>query len=83
MYVYTMLAFNFWDETYWNGDISWTDNGERTCQTILSCFMTTMSFGIRSGGGISELIKQMSYQEGNKERYFARLVYDLTWFLVV
>jgi len=45
--------------------------------------MTTMSYGIRCGGGISELIKQMSFMDGNKERYFFRMIYDLTWFLFI
>merc|ERR1712227_446029 len=42
-----------------------------------------MSYGIRSGGGISELIKQMSYANGNKNRYYWRMIYDLTWFLFI
>lgn len=44
---FATTAFTYSDDTYYNGG--------RLCVNKLHCFATTMSFGLRNGGGIGEV----------------------------
>jgi hypothetical protein len=46
----------------------------------LECFITVLSYGLRAGGGIGELLT-VPITEG--ESYAARIVLDLSFFLIV
>ncbi|KAK4321538.1 hypothetical protein Pmani_007659 [Petrolisthes manimaculis] len=56
------------------------DAKELACSTLLMCIVTTVNHGLRSGGGIGDILRAPS----NKENLFAaRVVYDLLFFFVV
>ncbi|KAI9352504.1 hypothetical protein DFJ73DRAFT_829932 [Zopfochytrium polystomum] len=57
-------------------------NGEEGlyCDSLLQCFITVLSYGLRAGGGIGELLT-VPVPDG--ESYAARIVLDLSFFLVV
>ncbi|KAK3865118.1 hypothetical protein Pcinc_029236 [Petrolisthes cinctipes] len=56
------------------------DAKELACSTLLMCIVTTLNHGLRSGGGIGDILRAPS----NKENLFAaRVVYDLLFFFVV
>lgn len=50
------------------------------CDTLLSCFLTVLSHGVRAGGGVGDLLKVHNDAE---ESYTARLLLELSFFLIV
>nr|AAC61691.1 inositol 1,4,5-trisphosphate receptor [Panulirus argus] len=56
------------------------DAKEEACSTLLMCIVTSLNHGLRSGGGIGDILRAPS----NKENLFAaRVIYDLLFFFVV
>uniref|UniRef100_A0A8C4IQV4 Inositol 1,4,5-trisphosphate receptor n=1 Tax=Dicentrarchus labrax TaxID=13489 RepID=A0A8C4IQV4_DICLA len=54
-------------------------NMERTCDSLLMCIVTVLSHGLRSGGGVGDVLRKPS-----KEPLFAaRVIYDLLFFFMV
>ena len=57
--------------------------GDSVCMSLLHCFLSTVNYGIRMGGGMGEFLPPQTYAPENKQAYFIRLVYDLTFFLFI
>lgn len=36
------------------------DNKEHTCETLLMCIVTVLSHGLRSGGGVGDVLRKPS-----------------------
>lgn len=81
IYIYSILGFFFVDDAYYNGDINGT--GERQCESMLQCYLTTLNWGLRNGGGIGDTLNVESYASDNKGRYYFRLIFDLSFFLII
>lgn len=50
------------------------------CESLWDCFLSTLNHGIRSGGGLGDVLKKL---EKGKNDYWARYVFDLSFFIVV
>ena len=50
------------------------------CPSIWVCFLTILNQGLRQGGGIGEVLVQITYGE---EAYTKRFFYDLLFFLLI
>ncbi|XP_071809962.1 inositol 1,4,5-trisphosphate receptor-like isoform X2 [Asterias amurensis] len=61
-------------------DVDTGPEQERACDTLIMCIITTLNFGVRSGGGIGDFLRSPSAKE---PLYMARVVYDLLFFFVV
>ena len=57
------------------------DKIENFCQNLLECFINIFNHGVRSGGGIGDLLEAKSYDE--KGLYFLRFTSDLLFYIVV
>ncbi|EJD74264.1 cation channel family protein [Loa loa] len=59
------------------------DKGELkvwSCQTLRMCILTTLNWGLRNGGGIGDVLRNVAPHE---ESFLSRIVYDLTFFIVI
>ncbi|KAI8621777.1 hypothetical protein BC830DRAFT_1163501 [Chytriomyces sp. MP71] len=74
IYIYSVIGFVFFRHAF-------DENEGLHCHSLLSCFLTVLSYGLRSGGGIGELLEVPVNQ--NKEFYGARIILDLSFFLIV
>jgi len=87
VYIYSVLGFfliaeDFYDKTILPPSMEELQvSGERLCDTLFQCFFTTMTLGLRNGGGIADSLTTISYEL--KEKFFGRIVYDLTFFIIV
>ncbi|KAL1238108.1 Ryanodine receptor [Trichinella spiralis] len=64
VYLYTVLAFNFFRKFYVQ-----EDDGEETdskCNNMISCFVFNVYAGIRAGGGIGD---ELQSPYGDEERH--------------
>ncbi|CAH8540652.1 unnamed protein product [Dicrocoelium dendriticum] len=53
---------------------------ERHCDSLRMCILTTLHEGLRSGGGIADVLRRPSIRE---ERFLFRTIYDLSFFVLV
>ncbi|XP_014652237.1 PREDICTED: inositol 1,4,5-trisphosphate receptor type 1 isoform X3 [Ceratotherium simum simum] len=56
------------------------EDKERTCETLLMCIVTVLSHGLRSGGGVGDVLRKPSKEE---PLFAARVIYDLLFFFMV
>eukprot|EP00061_Rhincodon_typus_P018045 g47044.t1 len=56
------------------------EDSEHTCETLLMCIITVLSHGLRSGGGVGDVLRKPSKEE---PLFAARVIYDLLFFFMV
>ncbi|XP_051776949.1 inositol 1,4,5-trisphosphate receptor type 1-like isoform X1 [Erpetoichthys calabaricus] len=56
------------------------ENKEHTCESLLMCIVTVLSHGLRSGGGVGDVLRKPSKEE---PLFAARVIYDLLFFFMV
>lgn len=56
------------------------DDVERACDSLWMCMITVLSHGLRSGGGVGDVLRKPSKEE---RLFAARVVYDLLFFFLV
>ncbi|KAJ8013934.1 hypothetical protein DPEC_G00035000 [Dallia pectoralis] len=77
VYLYTVVAFNFFRKFYNN-----SEDGEALdmkCDDMLTCYMFHMYVGVRAGGGIGDEIDDPAGDEFE----VVRIVFDITFFFFV
>ncbi|MED6280920.1 Ryanodine receptor 2, partial [Characodon lateralis] len=77
VYLYTVVAFNFFRKFY-----NKSEDGElpdMKCDDMLTCYMFHMYVGVRAGGGIGDQIEDPAGDE--YEIY--RIIFDITFFFFV
>ncbi|XP_056292934.1 inositol 1,4,5-trisphosphate receptor type 1 isoform X2 [Pseudoliparis swirei] len=53
---------------------------ERSCDSLLMCIVTVLSHGLRSGGGVGDVLRKPSKEE---PLFAARVIYDMLFFFMV
>ncbi|XP_051816036.1 ryanodine receptor 2 [Acanthochromis polyacanthus] len=76
VYLYTVVAFNFFRKFYNKSD---DDTQDMKCNDMLTCYMFHMYVGVRAGGGIGDEIEDPAGDEFEVER----IVFDITFFFFV
>uniref|UniRef100_A0AAV2M6F2 Inositol 1,4,5-trisphosphate receptor n=1 Tax=Knipowitschia caucasica TaxID=637954 RepID=A0AAV2M6F2_KNICA len=56
------------------------EDKERSCDSLLMCIVTVLSHGLRSGGGVGDVLRKASKEE---PLFAARVIYDLLFFFMV
>ncbi|XP_059376123.1 ryanodine receptor 2 [Carassius carassius] len=77
VYLYTVVAFNFFRKFY-----NKSEDGEPVdmkCDSMLTCYMFHMYAGVRAGGGIGDEIEDPAGDEFE----FYRIIFDITFFFFV
>ena len=58
------------------------DNEESMCGSLLQCYMTLLSYGVRSGGGIGDVITMLTFKK-NTSAYLARFFFDILFHIII
>lgn len=74
------LSFQKHFEIRLEDDDETTDEIEGHCSTLLMCIVTTLNNGLRSGGGIGDVLAPVSIWS---DSFYPRVVYDLLFFFVL
>jgi hypothetical protein len=85
MYNFAIIAFLFLSDNYYDGGINSgliNKNGESLCMSLLHCYLTTITYGLRFGGGIAEL-NTTTTAEWNRQNYFIKFFFDISFFLLI
>ena len=80
LYIFTIIAFFFLHQDWWSPAI---DGGENMCDSLFSCYLWTIEDGLLYGGGISEGIRMLSYENVMIDRFYVRFIYDLSFCIVI
>ena len=83
VYIYTVIAFNFFRKFYVSGGEEGEDGEEsepdRKCHNMLTCFVFNVYQGVRSGGGIGDVIEPA---DGDEYEIY-RIIFDITFFFFI
>ncbi|CAB1444212.1 unnamed protein product, partial [Pleuronectes platessa] len=77
VYLYTVVAFNFFRKFYDKSEDK--DARDMKCNDMLTCYMFHMYVGVRAGGGIGDEIEDPAGDEFEVER----IIFDITFFFFV
>ncbi|TRY59413.1 hypothetical protein DNTS_004316 [Danionella cerebrum] len=77
VYLYTVVAFNFFRKFYNKSEDG--ESPDMKCDDMLTCYMFHMYVGVRAGGGIGDQIEDPAGDE--YEIY--RMIFDITFFFFV
>ncbi|KAI9193543.1 uncharacterized protein BJ171DRAFT_250962 [Polychytrium aggregatum] len=73
IFIYGVISFMFFRSSF---D---PDEGHH-CDSLVACFVTVLSYGLRSGGGIGEILTTAGRDDS---AYATRMVLDMSFFLIV
>ncbi|XP_072162212.1 ryanodine receptor isoform X2 [Bemisia tabaci] len=76
VYIYTVIAFNFFRKFYVQEE---DDNVDMKCHNMLTCFVFHLYKGVRAGGGIGDEIEP---PDGDDYEVY-RIMFDITFFFFV
>ncbi|VDM97439.1 unnamed protein product [Thelazia callipaeda] len=51
-----------------------------SCETLRMCIITTLNWGLRNGGGIGDVLRNVG---PNEDSFMLRIIYDLAFFIVL
>uniref|UniRef100_A0AAV2JJ13 Ryanodine receptor 2-like n=1 Tax=Knipowitschia caucasica TaxID=637954 RepID=A0AAV2JJ13_KNICA len=77
VYLYTVVAFNFFRKFYNKSEDE--EQQDMKCNDMLHCYMFHMYVGVRAGGGIGDEIEDPAGDEFEVER----IIFDITFFFFV
>jgi len=75
IYLYAMIAFFYLKINYLNGS-------QAECYSLFSCVLTNIQYGLRSGGGVGDVLN-ISLLQNNPSLYFAMFFYNLSFFIII
>lgn len=76
VYIYTVVAFNFFRKFYVEEE---EDEVDRKCHNMMSCFVFHLYKGVRAGGGIGD---EIGDPNGDDTEVY-RIIFDITFFFFV
>ena len=59
IYIYSAFGFIFVADTLYDDDINGgllNRKGDSVCMSLMHCFLSTLNYGVRGGGGIGEFM---------------------------
>lgn len=86
IYIYSAVAFIFLFDTFYDDQVHaglLNRKGDSICQSMMHCFLSTINYGLRGGGGIGEFLPTQTAAPENRQGFYFRSAYDLTFFLLV
>ena len=87
VYIYAIVSFYYFQDNFvfknlYNIEYKINNVEENFCNSILQCYLTLLSYGVRSGGGIGDVLMKLSYR-GNIREYRGRILYDILFHLII
>jgi len=86
LYIYATFAFQFIADNYYDDTLHGSllnKRGASVCMSLMHCFLSTLNYGIRMGGGMGEFLPAQTFIPENRGAFYIRFVYDLSFFLLV
>lgn len=85
IYNFAIFVFLFTPENMYYSGINaglLNKSGQSICQSLLHCFFSVCTYGLRLGGGIGEL-SQVTSEPSNASNYYIKFFFDIAFFLLI
>ena len=89
VYNFSIFGFYYLNHSFYFDELYNVDNDEmdesRTenlCGSLLQCYFTLLSYGVRSGGGIGDVLVKLSFK-ANVSAYLARFFFDILFHIII
>ena len=87
VYNFSIFGFYYLNHSFYFDDLyDVTEDGiaqpENLCGSLLQCYFTLLSYGVRSGGGIGDVLTKLSFKV-NVSAYLARFFFDILFHIIV
>ena len=88
VYLFAILAFYYFTESFNFDDVYDVENdriipeGELMCSSVVQCYLTLLNYGVRSGGGIADVIIKLAYNP-SVGSYVARFFFDILFHIII
>lgn len=85
MYNFAIFIFLFTSDNFYDGNINsglLNKAGESVCMSLLHCYLSTLNYGLRFGGGIGEL-STTTIEPWNRSNFMIKFFFDITFFLII
>jgi len=78
------LNHSFYFDELYNVDKDEMDESreENLCGSLLQCYFTLLNYGVRSGGGIGDVLVKLSFK-ANVSAYLARFFFDILFHIII
>lgn len=86
IYIYSTIGFIFLYDTFYNDDIHaglLNSKGDSICMSMMHCFLSELNYGLRGGGGIGDFLPTQTAVPENRQGFYFRAIYDLSFFLLI
>lgn len=80
IYIFSLVGYVFFKNDFLLPSEENNNGIERVCDSLLICIITTFNHGLRSGGGIGDILRKPSM---NEPLFFARTIYDFLFFFLI
>ena len=74
IFAYSVLSANFYSDKF---DIQDLD----VCSSLASCYLYSLSYGLRAGGGLGDSMKPYDY--GQDSKFGLKVLFDLSFFILI
>ena len=90
VYLFAWFAFYYFPELFefegllkvGSKQYETVEGGEKLCSSIIQCYLTILSYGVRSGGGIGDVLPKVSYKN-NPGYFFAEFFFVVLFHILV
>ena len=89
VYNFSIIGFYYLDKSFYfdelynvKEDEIDTSKEENLCGSLLQCYLTLLSYGVRSGGGIGDILVKLSFKN-NVSAYLARFFFDILFHIII
>lgn len=86
LYIYAAFAFIFVSDTFFDDMVHaglLNRKGDSICMSMAHCFLSTVNYGLRGGGGIGEFLPTQTAVAANRQGFYFRSAFDLSFFLLI
>lgn len=86
IYIYSAICYIFLYDTYYDDAVHsglLNRKGDSVCQSMMHCFLSSLNLGLRGGGGVGEFTPTQTAVPENKQGFYFKSIFDLTFFLIV
>eukprot|EP01017_Pseudomicrothorax_dubius_P027792 TRINITY_DN3245_c0_g1_i1.p1 TRINITY_DN3245_c0_g1~~TRINITY_DN3245_c0_g1_i1.p1 ORF type:complete len:523 (-),score=138.23 TRINITY_DN3245_c0_g1_i1:61-1629(-) len=82
IYVYGMFAFLYFRTAFEEREVRGGEK-EHLCDNFHRCFFTVLDYGLRSGGGVGEIMAMESFHESNRARFYSRMFFNISFYILI
>lgn len=86
IYIFACLAFLFISDNYFDSNIDHgllNKSGNSVCMSLMHCFLSSINYGLRYGGGMGDYLPPVTLQDWNWQDRWIRFFFDVCFNMII